>query len=564
LAVGTVYTHDHGDVHVPRYDLPQSKIPAELNRFEKAIDKANDQLETLKTEALAQHGTEGEEIAFLLEAYQHMLEGSRLLRGVQTRIRADMVNAEAAVADEMRETAQAFAAMEDQYLAGRGKDVQEVGKRLLRCLTDKPYRPFSMLPDNAIIVAHDLTPADTALLDPKKVAGFVIASGGVESHTAIMARSLGLPAVVSTHGIVDVAQTGMKIVLDGLRGDVILNPSVSTRQRIANEVGAHQNRQRALAVLRDKPAQTQDGRTIAMMVNLELPSEIASAADVGAEGIGLFRSEFIFLNRGDLPSVQEQAAFYTELVENMDGKPVTIRVLDVGGDKLGAAIDIPPGPNPVLGLRAIRMLLSRQDIFMAQAKAILLASRHGPVRILLPMVCSVHELTEARRIIAAAADELVAEGYKLPASLPPIGVMIEIPGAAMIADSLSYHADFMAIGTNDLTQYTLAIDRADDAVSHLYNSLHPAVLRLIQLTAEAGRRRGIAVSVCGELAGDPLVTPVLLGLGIEQLSMAAGSIPRVKETVRALDNAKIQRIRQAVMADPDPDSIRAYLQTEMI
>jgi phosphotransferase system enzyme I (PtsI) len=383
--------------------------------------------------------------------------------------------------------------------------------------------------------------------------------GGVESHTAIMARSLALPAVVAATDVSYWALNGDTIVVDGGSGRVILNPTAATLKDYRKRRANYLRGRRALDKLRAVPAVTQDGIAISLEANIELPSEIENVLKSGATGVGLLRSEFMFMNRDDLPGEEEQFTALKDVVEQMDGRQVTIRTLDVGADKLGDALGIEPGPNPALGLRAIRFSLSHRKILLEQLAAILRAGAYGPVRILLPMVCTVEEVREVRRVLNRLVGRMRRKGVRIADPIPPLGIMIEIPGAALAADALATEADFFAIGTNDLTQYTLAIDRTDETVAYLYNPLHPAVLRLIQFSAEAAAAAGIPVSICGEMAGDERLTPLLIGLGIAELSMAAGSIPQVKKRVRQLNLAAIAGRARQVTTDADPDHLEAFI-----
>ncbi|MBR9971978.1 phosphoenolpyruvate--protein phosphotransferase [Magnetospirillum sulfuroxidans] len=560
IAIGVVYRHESDTVTVAEFCILPSQIESEKQRFTIAAEQAGQQVARLQDKARTLDGSAAEELGYLLDAYQQMLHGSRLIRGVHRRIEDERVNAEAAVQHEIDLIARGFEAMEDTYLAARVADIRDLGRRLIRNLTGKTYRPFQSLPRNAVIVAEDLTPADTALLDPRHVAGLATQLGGAESHTTIMARSLGLPAVLGVAGLLKGAVNGELIIIDGGQGRVIRNPALETLAIYRQGRARYLRERRTLSRLRDVPAITRDGVRLQLQANIELPSEIDSVLAAGAEGIGLFRSEFMYMNRDDLPSEDEQYQVMRTVVERMAGRPVTIRTLDVGGDKLAHSLGIIPGPNPALGLRAIRLSLARPELLDMQMAAILRASVHGPVRILVPMVATIAEVTAARAARDRAAITLCRAGHVLPDPLPPLGVMIEIPGAALSADSLARHADFFSIGTNDLTQYTLAIDRADEAVAHLYNPLHPAVLRLIQFTAEAANRAGIPVGVCGEVAGDPRYVGLLLGLGIHDLSMSATNIPVVKKRIRTLEYSQVRGFAQTVMSQSETARISQLLE----
>lgn len=557
VAIGVVHRHDsRANIHVREVRIPAAKVRSEQHRVLEAASRAAGRVAVLQNEAKRMSSAAGEEIGYLLDAYHQMLSGSRLIRGVQKRIDTDQINAEAAVMKEIGLMAEAFATMDDRYLAARVDDIREVGRRLVESLMGKKVRALTALPRNAVIVADELSPADTALLDPHNVAGLVTLVGGVESHTAIVARSLGLPAVVAEDKILLEARNGQAIVVDGAQGIIILEPSAKTLATYRKRKAEILREQKSLRKLTTVPAVTKDGVAIKLMANIELPSEIESVLAAGAEGVGLFRSEFMFMNRPDMPSEEEQYEALSKVVRQMQGKPVTIRTLDVGADKLGAAFGMKPGPNPALGLRAIRFSLRRRKVLLAQLSAILRAGAHGPVRILLPMVSIVDEIREVRKILARVVARLKRRGIKISDPLPPLGVMIEIPGAALAADALAAESDFFAIGTNDLTQYTLAIDRTDEQVAYLYNPLHPAVLRLIQFSAEAAAAARIPVSVCGEIAGDYRLTPLLLGFGISELSMAAANLPRVKKRILSLNLSAISGRVRRITSESDPHRLK--------
>jgi len=561
IAIGTVFRHDsRALVQVRERRIPATKIRGEQHRVLEAAAEATGRIEALQGEAKRMAGPAGEELGYILEAYTQMLSGSRLVRGVQKRIAQERINAEAAVMKEIGLMAEAFAAMDDPYLAARMADIREIGRRLVESLGKAVKDGFEELPANAVIVADEFSPADTALLDPRRVAGLVTMLGGVESHTAIVARSLGLPAVVAAHNIHDAAENGMTIIVDGATGTVIVDPTAATLAKYRRKRAGFVKSQQSLKKLKSVAAVTRDGFRIGLQANIELPSDVDAALAAGAEGVGLFRSEFMFMNRADLPSEEEQFAELSSTVKKMGGRPVTIRTLDVGADKLGDAFGMKPGPNPALGLRAIRFSLSRRKLLLTQLSAILRASAFGPVRILLPMVCMVDEVRQVRRILTRLTAQLIRRGVKIADPPPPLGIMIEIPGAALAADALAAEADFFAIGTNDLTQYTLAIDRSDDQVAYLYNPLHPAVLRLIQFSAEAALAARIPVSVCGEMAGDERMTPILLGFGITELSMSSNSLPRVKKRILELNLSAISGQVRRMTGESDPARVKAIVE----
>jgi phosphotransferase system enzyme I (PtsI) len=561
IGIGQVHMVESGAVTVSEYEIAPEGIEAELDRFRAALQKSERQLRKLMGKASDLHGAAAEELGFLLDAHLQMITGSRVVRGVQARIERDRLNAEAAVQSEISRVAEEFASLHDPYLAARASDVREVGNRLLRNLTKTPFEAFKNLPPGSVVVAEELSPADTALLDPKTIEGFATALGGKESHTAIMARSLGLPAVLGLPDLLAHARTGQTIIIDGQAGKVILNPTPARLAEHRRRQDALERDEKQLARFKRLPAITRDGQPIGLHANLELPREAVLALSVGAEGVGLLRTEFLFMNRDDLPDEEEQYRALREIVETMDGRPVTIRTLDVGGDKLAPSLRDRLGDtlNPALGLRAIRLSLKERDLLDAQLGAILRAGCHGPVRILLPMISTVSEVRQVREAMDQVARRLKRRGQKVPDPLPPLGIMIEIPGAALAADALAQVSDFFAIGSNDLTMYTLAIDRGEEQVAHLYNPLHPAVLRLIQFATEAALRARIPISVCGEIAGDPRFAPLLLGLGIQELSMAVNALPRVKQRIRSLDYLASARFARQVMDQSDSGRISTLI-----
>jgi phosphoenolpyruvate-protein phosphotransferase (PTS system enzyme I) len=562
IAIGPAFVSDVGEVAVPDYRIAADKIAAEQARFAAAVAASLKQLRKLKGKAGALPDSAAEEVGYLLDAHIAMLTSSRLVRGVERRIAQERVNAERAVQMGIGEIGDSFAAMGDAYLAARGEDIRVVGARLIRNLTKTPYAALQHVAPGTVILAEELTPADTALMDPRRIAGFAAVLGGPEGHTAIMARALELPAVLGVAGLLGHIDAGDTVVVDGTDGTVVINPKRETIQRYEARQETLERAERQLGRLRRLPAVTRDEVEITLEANLELPRELEQALAAGAQGLGLVRTEFLYMNREDLPDEDEQFEAYRGLVRGMDGKPVTIRTLDVGGDKLASPLADPSGgeaANPALGLRAIRLSLKQRPLLDAQLGAMLRAGAEGPVRILLPMISSVSEVRKARDALAQVARRLKRRGLKIADPLPPLGVMIEIPGAALAADALAAESDFFAIGTNDLIQYTLAIDRGDEQVAHLYNPLHPAVLRLIQFAVEAALRARIGLSLCGEMAGDPRFTALLLGLGIRDLSMAPSNIGRVKQRVRALDIAAATRRARAIMDQLDDARIASLL-----
>ncbi len=560
IAVGPAYVVEAGIGSVPEYQIGADLVEAEHERFAEAIAQSRKQVGKLRRKAAGLSGNVAEEMDYLLEAHQQMLAGSRLIRGVEARILEQRVNAEAAVQAEISHIGAEFAGVTDAYLAARLQDIRDVATRLVRNLMKAPYQAFSGLPAGTIVVAEELSPADIALMDPSRIGGLVTKLGGAEGHTAIMARALGLPAVLGIAEVGDL-NSGDELIVDGRGGVVLVAPGKASIRRYERRRTEDLREQRTLARLRDLPALSRDRTEFRLEANIELPLEVETALKSGAEGIGLLRTEFMFMNREAAPNEDEQYWTLREVVEGMAGRPVTIRTLDVGGDKLAIALDkhIAHSANPALGLRAIRLSLRVPSLLETQLAAILRAGVHGPVRILLPMVTSPAEVHKVREVMKKVVRRLKRRGADLPDPLPPIGVMIEVPGAALAADGFARVADFFSIGTNDLTMYTLAIDRGNDQVAKLYDPLHPAVLRMIQFATAAALRDRLPVALCGEMAGDARYTALLAGLGLRELSMTPSNLLRVKQRVRALDLGEATRRTQTIMDQSDQGRIAAIL-----
>jgi phosphotransferase system enzyme I (PtsI) len=566
VAIGPIFGASEADAVVVRQKIQAADSQGETTRLDGAILQSRKQLLKLRARLGNLPEDSQAEIAPLLDAYLQMIGPSRLVRGVRRRIAETLVSAETAVMDETEAIAAAILAMpNDDDPAGhqrRADEVREIGRRLVRNLTQTPFRSFTALPPGAVLVCESLRPADAALLDPSRLSGVATDEGGSDGHTAIMLRALGVPAVLGVAGLSQAAQAGDTVVVDGAAGTVVVSPSEETLAAARRAVTAFAREQQKLARLRRLPAITADREAIDLQANLEIPAELPLIAQSGAAGIGLLRSEFLFMNRETLPDEDAQTDTYRTVIEAMGGDPVTIRVLDWGGEKDIAALQaegvVPEvtDENPALGLRGIRLLLRQTELFETQLAAILRASSAGPTRVLLPMVTNVAEVRQAREIYERVARRLRRRGERLPEALPQLGIMIETPGAALSADALALEADFFAIGTNDLAMYTLAVDRGDADVAHLYDPLHPAVLRLVQFATEAALRMRMPVSVCGEMAGNPKLTTLLLGLGLRCFSMNAAAVPRVKQAVRAANIDDCVRFARKVMEQSDPNRIR--------
>jgi phosphoenolpyruvate-protein phosphotransferase len=573
VAIGRVFGTTEPEAVITRLKIHASDIGAEGARLDAAIVQSRKQLAKLRAKLGALPEESQSEIAPLIDAYIRMLGPSRLIRGVRARIRETLLSAEAAVSKEAESIADAImsqaepdASAEDVAgLQRRADEIKEIARRLVRNLTRSPFRSFAGLPEGAILVAEALRPADAALLDPSRLAGVVTEEGGADGHTAVMLRALGVPAVLGAAGLAHAMQPGDVAVVDGITGTVILNPAPATLAAARKTVTAFARERQRFARLRRLPAVTLNGQAVELQANLELPVELPLIVQSGAVGIGLLRTEFLFMNRETIPDETTQTESYRTIVDAMHGDPVTIRVLDWGGEKeiealaLAGIVPEVADANPALGLRGIRLLLRHPELLEVQFAAILRASMAGPVRVLLPMVTTVGEVRAAREIYERVARRLRRRGERISEKLPPLGIMIETPGAALSADALALEADFFSIGTNDLTAYTLAVDRSESDVADLYDPVHPAVLRLVQFATEAALRMRMPVSICGELAAAPKVTPLLLGLGVRSLSMNASAVPKVKQAIRSVSIDACVRFARRLMEQSDPERIREML-----
>ena len=573
VAIGPVFGASEPVPEITRHKIQAADIAAEGARLEAAIAQSRKQLGKLRARLAILPEESQAEIAPLIDAYIRMLGPSRLIRGVRRRIEETLRSAESAVIEEADAIAEAILAQAEPGMSAedhaglerRAEEIREIARRLVRNLTHAPFKSFAGLPDGAILLSESLRPADAALLDPARLAGVAAEEGGADGHTAVMLRALGVPAVLGAAGVAHAIHPGDTAVVDGANGTVVLNPSPERLAAARRAAAAFARERQRYARLRRLPAETLDGETVELQANLELPIELSQIAQSGALGIGLLRTEFLFMNRETVPDEATQAETYRMIVEAMNGDPVTIRVLDWGGEKdieaLASAGLVPEiaDTNPALGLRGIRMLLRQTDLLETQFAAILRAGVAGPVRVLLPMVTTVGEVRAAREIYERVGRRLRRRGERIPDKLPPLGIMIETPGAALSADALALEADFFAIGTNDLTAYTLAVDRGEADVAALYDPIHPAVLRLVQFATEAALRMRMPVSVCGEMAANPRLTALLLGLGLRSFSMTASAVPRVKQAVRGLNIDDCVRFARRVMEQSDPAKIQALV-----
>jgi len=560
IAIGKPLVVENRPLPVTREALALAEVDAEIARVREAARQAAAHMEQLAAEAAAAVGAE---YASIFDAHRLMLGDPTLLGALEAVIREECVNAEWALESVTRKLLQQFDQLSDVYLRERRVDLLDVATELQRALQGRASPSLQLRPgdEERVLTADDIPPSQAVQLASGAVSGFASEAGGSTSHTTIIAKSLGIPAVVGVAGLVAAASRSSQVIVDGFEGHVIVDPDAALVQVYRLRADEHTRRQAELLDQSGLPAVTPDGRTVRLLANIDLLHEIGGARAAGAQGIGLFRSEFLFLQASpELPGEEEQAKVYEALLTAFPDRPVTVRTFDLGGKKLARELLGSPEANPVLGLRGVRLCLQKPDFFLTQLRALLRAAGagRGTLRVMVPMVGGVEEIRTVRVLLTRLSAELRSQGVPVPDRVA-LGAMVEVPAAALIAEHLAREVDFFAIGTNDLTQYTLAVDRANEQVADLYRPLHPGVLRLLERVIAAGSEAGIPVSLCGELAADPLGVPVLLGLGLEEFSMHAQALPVVRSLVRSLSFREARRIAQRALALPSATAVEEFL-----
>lgn len=559
IVIGKVKLIDRARMQVSERRISKKDVESEIARFNDALLKSKEQLQRIKNKAF---GDEQKDHHFIIDVHLMMLEDKLLVEDTVRNIRLEKVNAEWALTMVVDELKKIFENIDDYYLRQRSGDINYVGEMILRNLAGKGQERISKIDEKVVLVAHDLSPADTAQMNKDHIIGFATDIGGQTSHTAIIARALEIPAVGGLEDISTKIKSGDHIIVDGLSGKVVINPG----KKVFKEYLARQQRyeyiEKEVHKYSKLPAETLDGKRLNVAGNIEMVEEIPSLINHGGEGIGLYRTEFIYMNRTTPPTEEEHLEIYRDVLEKVAPDPVTIRTLDVGMDKLVSFFDNPSELNPALGLRSIRFCLQEPEIFKTQLRGMLRASAHGRMKIMFPMISGLAELRAAKASLDEARRELKDEGIAYDENLE-VGIMIEVPSAVIVADLLAKEVDFFSIGTNDLIQYTLAIDRVNEHVAYLYEPLHPAILRMVKSVVDAGHDAGISVGMCGEMAGDPVYSLLLLGMGLDSLSMNAFSIPRVKKVIRNIDHKDAQLLTEKTLALSTSTEIRGFLLDEI-
>lgn len=559
VVIGEIFLLDSEEIEIPKRRIAKEDLASEIARFESALLNTREEILNIQKNI----GREmGEGHAEIFNAHLLVLEDRSLIEEIISKLKKEKLAVEYIFYNVLKKYIRAFSKMEDGYLKERISDIDDVGKRVLRHLLGRKPRGIHDVSQKKVIAAYDLSPSDTATLNKDNVLAFVTDIGSRTSHTAIMAKSLEIPAVVGVEEITREAMNGDTVIVDGIKGKVIIRPDEKTLKRYRKERHRLEELGRKLEKLKDLPAQTKDGHKVILSANIEFPDEIHSVLAHGAEGIGLYRTEYFYMNREDLPSQEEHYNAYKNVALQMVPHPVIIRTLDLGGDKFLSQLQIPHEMNPFMGWRAIRFCLARPDIFKVQLKAILRASIHGNLKVMYPMISGIEELRQANQILDEVKQELRREDLPFDEEVE-VGAMIEVPSAALTADLLAKEVDFFSIGTNDLIQYALAIDRVNEKIAYLYDPAHPAVLKLIKDVITAAHENNIWVGMCGEMAGDPILSVMLVGLGLDEFSISPVNIPEVKNAIRLVTFQESKNLAEEVLKMSTGKEVITFLRKEL-
>ncbi|MFA7744682.1 phosphoenolpyruvate--protein phosphotransferase [Salinicoccus roseus] len=556
VAIAPVYSLEEPDLSFDGKQIEPAQEDAEVELFKAAFNQSKVEITKIRNHA---EEAVGPEHAAIFDAHLLVLDDPEFLGPIEAHIRNDQKSAPQALLETRDQFVVIFENMENEYMKERAADIKDVSKRVLAHMLGKELPDPSKIDTPVVIVAEDLTPSDTAQLDKNFVKGFVTNVGGRTSHSAIMSRSLEIPAVVGTKEITAVAKVGDDIIVDGSAGEVIVNPTEEEVLVYKDKEARVQEEKAELQKLVDEPSETMDGITVELAANIGTPDDLDGVKSNGAEGVGLYRTEFLYMGRNELPTEEEQYEAYKKVLEDMDDKPVVVRTLDVGGDKELPYLDLPKEMNPFLGHRAVRMTLDNPDLFRTQLRALLRASQHGNLKIMFPMIATIDEFNRAKALLIEEKDKLVDEGEKIKEDIE-VGIMVEIPSAAILADQFAKVVDFFSIGTNDLIQYTMAADRLNESVSYLYQPHHPALLRLIKMVIDAAHKEGKWAGMCGEMAGDEQAVPLLLGLGLDEFSMSASSVLKARKQISQLKKTDMERLAASAIECKDSEEVLALVE----
>ncbi len=559
IVSGKAFLYGREQYTISRRPVKEEQIQNELKRFKDALTQTKNEILDIKKriseEMSAKH-------AQIFSAHLLVIEDSMLIEEVISKLKKEKLSIEYIFQDVLRRYIKVFSEMDDEYLKERISDINDVGRRILRNLIGAKEDILGNLKEKVIVIAYDLSPSDTATMHKRNVKGFATDIGGRTSHTAIMAKSLEIPAVVGLEILTKKVESGDEIIIDGTHGIIVVNPAPRTMKKYEQDREKFITFAKHLLELKDLPCVTLDGKKIGLAANIEVPEDVPSVMAHGADGIGLYRTEYFYMNRKDLPTEEEQFRAYSSVAKRMKPNPVTIRTMDLGGDKFLSQLDVPQQMNPFLGWRAIRFCLARPDIFKTQLRAILRASAFGKLRLMYPMISGIGELKQANAFLEDSKKELKKEGLAFDENME-VGAMIEVPSAALTSDILAKEADFFSIGTNDLIQYSLAVDRVNEKIAYLYEPTHPAILRLIKSVIDNGHRAGIWVGMCGEMGGDIIMTIILLGLGLDEFSTSPIATPEIKRIIRSVTISQSEEVAQGALALSTGKEIEAYAKKKL-
>ncbi|WP_291636953.1 phosphoenolpyruvate--protein phosphotransferase [Clostridium sp.] len=557
IVIGKALLKEEQKIIIEKKDIKNCE--EEIERFNRAMEKSKSEIQHIYNDVLINIG---ENEATIFEAHLMILEDPEILEQIEKKIQDDKVNAEWALKEISDMFMSMFESMDNEYMKERAADIRDVTMRLMKKLMNIEEVNFGELASQVIIVARDLTPSDTSQIDKNKVLGFITEMGGRTSHSAIMARTLEIPAIVAVQDITNKVKNGDLIVFDGIEGIIYVNPEEKIVKIYECKKAEYNKSQKELSLLIGKESITTDGVKVELSGNIGTPKDLESVISNDCEGIGLFRSEFLYMDRNSAPTEEEQFVAYKEVAQAMKNKPVIIRTLDVGGDKELDYLKLPKEMNPFLGYRAIRVCLDKLDIFKTQLRAILRASAFGNIKIMFPMISSIEELRAAKTIVNGVKDELLKENIAFKENIE-VGIMIEIPAAAIISDLLAKEVDFFSIGTNDLIQYTTAVDRMNEKISHLYNPFHPALLRLVKMVIDNAHKENKWVGMCGEVAGDPKLIPILIGMGLDEFSMSPIALLKARGVIRNTSKAEMRSLAQQVINLPTAEEVERFIEKNL-